>query len=82
MGDNLDQELIKHYSIAVSKLDRGFDTDIAGMAFLVRRKLIDLSTLQAELAVALTQAQEFSLSPEAANAHYDELRRILLESEE
>lgn len=79
--NTLDVYIFDLYSIAVSKLDRGFDTDIADVAFLVRRKLIDLRTLQSELADALTQAQEFNLNPVTANAHYDELRRLLLESE-
>jgi hypothetical protein len=73
----LDVYVFDPYSIAVSKLDRGFDTDIADVAFLIRRKLVDLSVLQAELTAALTQAQEFNLNPESAHTHFDELRRTL-----
>ncbi|MBK7219331.1 MAG: hypothetical protein IPH95_20300 [Candidatus Promineofilum sp.] len=33
------------YSIALSKLDRGFDTDIEDIVFLLRRELIDFAQL-------------------------------------
>lgn len=37
------------YSIALSKLDRGFDSDIEDVVFLLRRELIDFSKLGAFL---------------------------------
>ena len=73
----LDVYVFDLYSIAVSKLDRGFDTDIADVAFLVRSELVDLAVLQKELSTALTQAQAFGMNPEEAKAHLDELRRAL-----
>lgn len=73
----LDVYVFDLYSIAVSKLDRGLDTDIADVAFLVQRELVDLAVLQTELSAALTQARAFAMNPEEAQAHLDELRRAL-----
>ncbi len=73
----LDVYVFDLYSIAVSKIDRGFDTDIADVAFLVQSNLIDIVSLEQALATALVQAREFDLNPVTAQEHFAELRRVL-----
>jgi hypothetical protein len=43
------------YTIALSKLDRGFDTDIEDVLFLLHQKLITFEQL--ELVTAIVQAR-------------------------
>jgi hypothetical protein len=43
---NLEVYVADPYSIALSKLDRGFDTDLDDLVFLVRRKLVTLEELE------------------------------------
>jgi hypothetical protein len=53
------------YTIALSKLDRGFDTDIEDILFLVQRQLITVETLSNFVETAVTQAKQFDLDPTA-----------------
>lgn len=64
------------YSIALSKLDRGFDTDLDDIVFLVRNGFVGLRELERMTNDALARAQEFDLNPEMLE-HYSELKRRL-----
>jgi hypothetical protein len=57
------------YIIALSKLDRGFDTDVDDVVFLIRHSLVHLEQLQAMVQVTLEHASEFDLNPTAMRAH-------------
>lgn len=57
------------YSIALAKLVRGFDTDLADIVFLIQRNLIDLVQLQHVVEEALLRADEFDLNSSDLLAH-------------
>lgn len=62
------------YTIALSKIDRGFDTDIEDVVFLIRRNLITFEQLEAIVLAALEHASKFDLDPTAARAHLQVVR--------
>jgi hypothetical protein len=51
------------YSIALSKLDRGFDTDLDDIIFLLRRNLVQWEELDRIARASLDHAREFDLNP-------------------
>jgi hypothetical protein len=63
------------YTIALRKIDRGFDTDIDDIVFLVQQGQIDLDTLDDYLSKALEQTKEFDLHPVEAKDHLEAIRR-------
>lgn len=73
---NLEVFVADPYSIALSKLDRGFDTDLDDIVFLVRNGYVDVQELERITKAALVRAQEFDLSPEILD-HFSELKRRL-----
>ncbi len=64
------------YSIALSKLDRGFDTDLDDIVFLVQHNLVILEELERITRETLPRAAKFDLSPEIL-AHLQELKNRL-----
>ncbi len=73
---NLDVYVADPYSIALSKLDRGFDTDFDDLVFLVQNNLVRLEELESITRDALPQAKKFDLDPEIL-AHLQELKNRL-----
>ncbi len=73
---NLDVYVADPYSIALSKLDRGFDTDFDDLIFLVQHNLVRLEELERITKDALPQAKKFDLDPEIL-AHLQELKNRL-----
>lgn len=69
---NLDVYVADPYSIALSKLDRGFDTDLDDIAFLIQHNYIVLEELERLTKNALAQARKFDFSPEILD-HLQEL---------
>jgi len=63
------------YTIAISKLDRGFETDIADIVFMLDQHLITIAQLEALLNQALQQAKVFDLSPATAQRHLQVVRQ-------
>lgn len=49
------------YSIALSKLDRGFDTDFDDIFFLIQNKHVELKELEHMTQVVLKRAREFDI---------------------
>lgn len=62
---NLTVYVFDPYTIALSKLDRGFDTDIEDIIFLVQRQLITVERLAEFLEAGVIQAKQFDLDPDA-----------------
>jgi Nucleotidyltransferase of unknown function (DUF6036) len=62
------------YSIALSKLDRGFDTDIDDIIFLVKCHLIDIPKLERIMKEALPRAHEFDMNATEVMAHFKVLK--------
>lgn len=73
---NLEVYVADPYSIALSKLDRGFDTDFDDLVFLVQRNLVTLEELERITKNALSYAKKFDLDPEIL-AHLQELKNRL-----
>jgi hypothetical protein len=73
---NLEVYVADPYSIAFSKLDRGFDTDFEDIVFLVRHNFIAIGELECITRDALSHARKFDLHPDIS-AHLQELNRRL-----
>lgn len=73
---NLEVFVADPYSIALSKLDRGFDTDFDDIVFLIQRSHITLVELERITREALSQAGKFDFNPDMP-AHLDELKKRL-----
>ena len=73
---NLDVYVADPYSIALSKLDRGFDTDLDDIVFLIQHNYIVLEKLENFTKNALAHARKFDFNPEILD-HLQELRARL-----
>lgn len=62
------------YSIALSKLDRGFDTDIDDIIFLVKHHRVDIPKLERIMQEALPRAHEFDMNATEVMAHFKVLK--------
>jgi hypothetical protein len=65
------------YSIALSKLDRGFDTDFDDLVFLVRENLVEVQLLERMTEIALSRAREFDMNSTDMVAYLRELKNRL-----
>jgi hypothetical protein len=74
----IDVFIMDPYTIALSKLDRGFDTDIEDILFLLHQKLITFEELEMITATALKKAKEFARVSANVRAHLEELRNLFL----
>jgi hypothetical protein len=74
----IDVFIMDPYTIALSKLDRGFDTDIEDILFLLHQKLITFEQLELVTAIALEKAKEFALVSANVQAHLEEVRGLFL----
>ena len=70
---NLEIYVADPYSIALSKLDRGVDTDFDDIVFLIRHNFITLDELERITRNALSFAGKFDLHPEILD-HLQELK--------
>ena len=73
---NLDVYVADPYSIALSKVDRGADTDYDDLLFLVQNGHVEIGKLETVLQAALPHAREFDLEPDIL-AHWQELKNRL-----
>lgn len=73
---NLEVYVADPYSMALSKLDRGLDTDIADLVFLVRYGFVELREVERIVQESLAQAGKFDFSPEILD-HLQELKERL-----
>ena len=73
---NLDVSVADPYAIALSKVDRGFDTDLDDIVFLVQQNYVILDELKRIMQNALSQAGKFDFHPEI-NVHLQELKKRL-----
>lgn len=64
------------YSIALSKVARGFETDLEDVVFLLRRKLITLKELETMVQAALPRAQEFDIDPHEFRQNWETLQKL------
>ena len=73
---NLEVYVADPYSMALTKLDRGFDTDFDDLVFLIRQGYVALNDLERITRNALPQAGKFDLNPDIL-AHLEELKKRL-----
>lgn len=73
---NLEVFVADPYSIALSKLDRGFDTDFDDLVFLVQNNYVRLGELERLAREAILYTRQFDLSPDFL-AHFQELKNRL-----
>jgi len=73
---NLEVYVADPYSIALSKLDRGLDTDLDDIVFLIRRNYIALDELERITREALPQAGKYDFNPDIL-AHLQALKMRL-----
>jgi len=66
--------ILDPYTIALRKLDRGFDADLEDVLFLLHQGLIELGQLARVVDTAITRAQEFDLDPNAIQEHLQAVR--------
>ena len=71
---NMEVYVADPYSIALSKLDRGFDTDIDDILFLIQNKHVELKELERMAQVVLTRPREFDIDPADFLAHLEIVR--------
>lgn len=76
---NLEVFVFDPYSIALSKLDRGFDPDIEDVVFLIRQSYVDIEVLESMLENAILQAKVFDLDPSRMRRHLKLVRKMLTE---
>jgi len=62
------------YSIALSKVDRGFDTDLDDVIFLIQHRFIELEELARITHAALAHARKFDMHPAEVLEHLQELK--------
>ncbi|MCP5093971.1 MAG: hypothetical protein GY943_00300, partial [Chloroflexi bacterium] len=72
---NLAVYIYDPYTIALSKLSRGFETDLQDVLFLLRQKIIELSELTRYVEAALPQAWDFDIDPKELRLYFNEVRR-------
>jgi hypothetical protein len=64
------------YSIALSKVARGFEADLEDVLFLLRQNLIDLEQLTTYVTAALPTAWDFDIDPQEMQQHMAAVRRL------
>lgn len=70
---NLEVYVADPYSIALSKLDRGFDTDLDDIVFLVQNNFVERNEFEQIVRDSLSQAGKFDFNPEILT-HLQELK--------
>ena len=73
----IDVYVLDPYTIALSKLDRGFESDIEDILFLIRRQHITIDQLAQVAINALVYAGEFNLVAANVRAHLATVRTLL-----
>ena len=74
---NIDVFLYDLYTIALSKISRGFDTDLEDVVFLIKNGLIDLPELQRLYQVILPLSPKADIIPQEFEQYFQELLRRL-----
>lgn len=63
------------YSIALSKIARGFESDLEDVAFLLNQNLIDWETLEMHFRSVLPHAKRADIDPREFHAYFETLKR-------
>lgn len=71
----VDVFVLDPYVIALSKLDRGFNSDVADVVFLVQQGLVSLDRLADEVAAAAQHAAAYDINPISMRRHLAVVRQ-------
>ncbi len=71
----VDVYLFDLYSIALSKIARGFEADVEDVMFLLREGLIEFGQLETLFEAILPDAPQADILPSEFRHHFEELRR-------
>ncbi len=72
--ENLEVFVADPYSIALSKLERGFDFDIEDIIFLIQHAYIEFAELEQIMLKALPRAAEFDINTAEISTHLETVR--------
>ena len=72
---NLDVYIFDLYSIALSKISRGFEADIDDVLFLLKLGLIQFGELERLFELVLPRAWSADIDPKEFKAYFEEVRR-------
>jgi len=75
---NVQVYIFDPYSIALSKLDRGFDTDLDDVTFLLKQNIINLQQFESFVNQTSGNAKEFDIDINQMRSHLDAVRSRLL----
>lgn len=64
------------YSIALSKLARGLETDIQDVIFLLQQDIISIRQLAEFVEEAMPLAWDYDIFPSDLRSHFDEIKRL------
>ena len=70
----VDVYIFDPYSIALSKLDRGFESDIEDVVFLIQHGTIALTQLEVIVQDTIPQAKKFDINPHELREHLQAVR--------
>ena len=73
----MDVYIFDLYSIALSKIARGFDSDLEDVLFMLREGLIEYGELEDHFYEVLPQAPKADIVPSEFRAYFEEIRRRL-----
>lgn len=71
----LDVYVFDLYSIALSKIARGFESDLEDVEFLLRQGLIEWAELERDFEAVLPSAIQTDIIPTEFRAYFEEIRR-------
>ncbi len=71
----IDVYIFDLYSIALSKIVRGFESDLEDVIFLLNQKLIHFDTLRSAFMSVLPKARRADIDPREFQAYFDEITR-------
>ncbi len=71
----LDIYVFDPYTIALSKIARGFESDLDDVMFMLQEGLIEFSELERHFEAILPRATKFDINPREFRAYFDEIRR-------
>jgi hypothetical protein len=65
------------YSIALSKIARGFEADLEDVMFMLHKGMIDFPELERHFRVILPDAAKADINPNEFRGYFEEVRRRL-----
>jgi len=71
----IDVFILNPYIIAFSKVERGFDTDIEDVLFLIENNYIDLEVMKIRINSILLQSKEYDIDHNSVQNHWKDVLR-------